>query len=189
MVEVDVLDPAGDGIALVTVDRDLPDASQQLICLGKSNHAVVPAYIVGDGRGADAPAAPAEAGQDLNLTGVVVGLDDPPSASDRRPTADAAADHLFQDMAASGEGRFSPNLPASGPGRSAGQPEAGTQCPDAVSPFGTDLGRLVGQWGDLLAGLSQPVSEEGAASTAVLAEALLTFGMWRLTQPAGRAPE
>ena len=175
MVEVDVLDPDGDGIALVTVGGDLPDASQQLICLGKSNQAVAPAYVVGDGRGADAPAAPTEAGRDLNLTSVVVGLDDPPSASDLRPTADAASDRLFQEMAASegGGGVSSPSV----------------QRLDAVSPVGMDLGRLVGRWGDWIAGLPQVVSEEGAAAPAVVVEALLTFGMWRLTQPADRATE
>jgi hypothetical protein len=179
--EVSILDPDADVIALVTAGWDLPEASQQLVPLGNANRAEVAAYVVEDGRGADASAAPAETRDDMNLSVVVVGLDEPPSLAGlqfptgvERPGRNAAMDCLFQEMVLWEESDVSTTRPLA-------------RRPDAVSPCGTDPRRLASQGGDVLANLPQSVVEQGEAAMAVLAEAFLTFGVWRLTnQGTGR---
>ena len=73
-------DPAGQTFALLTVDWNLPDARQELVPLHQASLAVVPTYVVGEPV-APAAAAPTDARQDLSLTAVVVGLDEPDSAA------------------------------------------------------------------------------------------------------------
>jgi hypothetical protein len=179
--EINILDADADVIALVTAGWDLPEASQQLVPLGKMDHAVVPAYIVEDGRGADASAAPAETRDDKLLSNVVVGLDEPPPlaglqfpTSVERPGRNAAMDRLFHEMVLAEDAEDSPIKPLA-------------RRPGTASPSGTDPRRLDSQGENVLAGLPQSVVEQGEAAMAVLAEAFLTFGVWRLTnQRTGR---
>jgi hypothetical protein len=179
--EVNILDADADVIALVTAGWDLPEASQQLVPLGKTDRAVVPAYVVEDGSGADASAAPAETRDDRILSSVVVGLDEPPPlvglqfpAGVERPGRNAALERLFQEMVLGEDAEVSPIKPLA-------------RRPGAASPRGTNPGRLASQGENVLSGLPQSVVEQGEAAMAVLAEAFLTFGVWRLTnQGTGR---
>ena len=179
--EVNIEDPDADVIALVTAGWDLPEASQQLVPLGKTDHAVVPAYVVKDGSGADASTAPAETGDDRILSSVVVGLDEPPPLAGpqfptgvERPGRNAVIDHLFHEMVLAEDADDSPIKPLA-------------QRPGAASPSETDPRRLASKGENVLAGLPQSVVEQGEAAIAVLTEAFLTFGVWRLTnQGTGR---
>jgi hypothetical protein len=171
--EVNILDVDADVITLVTAGWDLPEASQQLVPLGKTDRAEVPAFVVEDGR--DASAAPAETRDDMNLSSVVVGLDEPPALAGllfptavERPGQNATMDRLFQEMVLWEEADVSTRKPLA-------------RRLDVVSPCGTDLRRLASQGGDVLADLPQSVVEQGKAAMAILAEAFLTFGVWRLT--------
>ena len=51
-----------------------------------------------------------------------------------------------------------------------------------------EMCHLFSQWADWLADLPQPADKVGAAAPAVLTEAFLTFGLWRLTQSDARQP-
>ena len=104
--EINILDADADVIALVTAGWDLPEASQQLVPLGKTDRAVVPAYVVEDGHDADAADAPAETRDDRTLSSVVVGLDEPAPLAGlqvptgvERPGRNTAMDRLFQEIA------------------------------------------------------------------------------------------
>ncbi len=178
MVEVNILDSDVDVVALVTAGWDLPETSQQLIPLGKPDRALVPAYVVGD-EGAGAVVAPAEGREDLNLTSVVVGLDERTPAACGLFTRPAdrpgceAADQVFQEMALSEAAGVIP-LSAARPS------DAGARRLDRATPVGTSLGQTASQWGGVFAELTQSTSAQGKAVAALLAEAVLTFSVWRL---------
>ncbi len=144
---------------------------------------MVPAYVVEDGRGVDASAAPAETRDDKILSNVVVGLDEPtPLAGLQFPTSveprgqNPAIDRLFQEMVLGEDAEVSSLKPLAW--------HSG-----AASASGTDPRPLATRGENVLAGLPQSVVEQGEAATAVLAEAFLTFGVWRLTNQGTGRPD
>lgn len=173
-VEIDAADPDGQTLALVTMDWDLPDAKQELVPLHRANLAVVPTYVVGEAPAPTAPAAAADPREDLRLTDEVVGLDQPPS-TDTATGADApiaaAADELFRNMpfAVGPRGPFSQSAEEAPP-------------TNAAVPLETFLSRFASQCDRLFAELAQPDAQTTTtAAQAVAAEALLSFGLWRLS--------
>ena len=177
MAEVNVLDPDRDAIVLVTVDWDLPEASQQLISVGKTSRTVVPAYVVGDGQGTGRPVAPAEACDDLNLTSVVVGLEDPSSVASGRLTAargrwnrNGPTSRLFQEIALT-KGAYTSLI-----------------SPDTAAPFEMEMCHLFSQWADWLADLPQPADKVGAAAAGRTHGSLPDLWPVRLTQSDARQP-
>jgi hypothetical protein len=179
--EVDSEGPDGETTALVMVDWNLPDANEELVPLQKAKLAVVPTFVVGEGRVPAAAAAATDDHQDLSLSVVVVGLEEAPFAV--RPTAvEAAADHLFLALPFPAQGDWFGSAPADGPSSRSGD---GATPSGAAGPVGTCPGRLLSQYEQMLAELPHPEARETAAQA--VATALLTFGLWRLTNPSGRA--